>query len=509
MMKKIKLFGSMLAVGMLLSTGISVTAIDSQVQAATQTLAAGKNEIRNNNGQRTITSTKSTVPQSDFVLTVNEDNAEFDENTGTLSGFSEEWVNDNVDKIVQLLNGGQLKIPDTLHGVSVTTIGERGHIGQWGWWSGAFSRYVLQSMIGEDPNDEANIKLGISSIISGNKLTNIEVEAFDSNNLVEIDLPNVTTIDDFAFYDNQLIKINLSSTVNIGDGAFENQNIAPTVMASKDGEVTFDQFKPQLILGNDDKIPAINGLTIETETDIKVEDGKLTGALDENPIELALTLDLGDIPENTGDYSIGSAKLTINPFKEETPPIGGGGAGGGGTGSSVDNDVTDNNTDTNTSNPDNNDTVTILPTPDTSHPYSVYAIRSMRLHKNVSLTNPVKSYKKQSRSKAAKFKIQSVAYDKNGNKRYKVNGGYITANSKYVADSHFRSSKIKQVRVIGNRVNSYKNVRLSKNQQVRSYKKGTKLQVRRIVKHGRTTRFQLTNGRYVTGNKQLLIMDHK
>lgn len=484
MMKKIKLFGSMLAVGMLLSTGISVTAIDSQVQASTQTSVAGKNELRNNNGQRTITSTKSTVPRSDFVLAVNEDNAEFDENTGTLSGFSEEWVNDNVDKIVQLLNGGQLKIPDTLHGVSVTTMGERRH----GNWVGAFSRYVLQSMIGKNPNDEANIKLGISSIIGGNKLTNIGWCAFDGNNLVEIDLPNVTTI---------------------GDDAFGYQNIAPTVTANKDGEVTFDQFKPQLILGNDDKIPAINDLTIETETDIKVEDGKLTGALDENPIELALTLDLGDIPENTGDYSIGSAKLTINPFKEETPPIGGGGAGGGGTGNSVDNDVTDNNTGTNTSNPNNNDTVTILPTPDTSHPYSVYAIRSMRLHKNVSLTNPVKSYKKQSRAKAVNFKVQSVAYDKNGNKRYKVNGGYITANLKYVADSHFRSSKIKQVRVIGNRVNSYKNVRLSKNQQVRSYKKGTKLQVRRIVKHGRTTRFQLTNGRYVTGNKQLLIMDHK
>lgn len=130
------------------------------------------------------------------------------------------------------------------------------------------------------------------------------------------------------------------------------------------------------------------------------------------------------------------------------------------------------------------------------------------LHKNVSLTSPSKSYKKQARAKAANFKVLGVSYDSNGKKRYKVKGGYITASSKYVADSHFRSSKVKQVRVIGKRVNSYKNVALSANQKVRSYKTGTKLTVKRIVKHGRTTRFELSNGRYITGNKQLLIMDH-
>ncbi|WP_290123396.1 DUF5776 domain-containing protein [Secundilactobacillus silagei] len=85
----------------------------------------------------------------------------------------------------------------------------------------------------------------------------------------------------------------------------------------------------------------------------------------------------------------------------------------------------------------------------------------------------------------------------------------MTANSKYVADSHFRSNKVKRVRVIGNKVNSYKDVNLSSNKKVRSYKKGTKLNVKRIVKQGRMTRFELNNGRYITGNKQLLIMDQK
>ena len=37
------------------------------------------------------------------------------------------------------------------------------------------------------------------------------------------------------------------------------------------------------------------------------------------------------------------------------------------------------------------------------------------------------------------------------------------------------------------------------------YKKGARLHVKRLVKHNLTTRYQLTNGHYVTANKKFVI----
>jgi hypothetical protein len=48
----------------------------------------------------------------------------------------------------------------------------------------------------------------------------------------------------------------------------------------------------------------------------------------------------------------------------------------------------------------------------------------------------------------------------------------------------------------------YKSATLSKKNQVKHVKKGQALRVKKVVKHGSTTRFQLTNGHYITGNKQ-------
>jgi len=39
------------------------------------------------------------------------------------------------------------------------------------------------------------------------------------------------------------------------------------------------------------------------------------------------------------------------------------------------------------------------------------------------------------------------------------------------------------------------------------YKSGQKLKIRKIVKFNKTTRFQLTNGKYVSANKKLVIAE--
>ena len=64
--------------------------------------------------------------------------------------------------------------------------------------------------------------------------------------------------------------------------------------------------------------------------------------------------------------------------------------------------------------------------------------------------------------------------------------------------------KNKKITVIAKKgVNSYKNANLT--QKSKHFKKGTRLTVKKIVKHNLTTRYQLSNGHYVTANKKLVI----
>ena len=64
--------------------------------------------------------------------------------------------------------------------------------------------------------------------------------------------------------------------------------------------------------------------------------------------------------------------------------------------------------------------------------------------------------------------------------------------------------KNKQVTVIAKKgVNAYQKANLTK--KVKHYKTGTRLKVKKLVKHNLTTRYQLTNGNFVTANKKLVI----
>ncbi|GAX04015.1 hypothetical protein IWT140_01649 [Secundilactobacillus pentosiphilus] len=399
----------------------------------------------------------------------------------------------------------------------------------------------------------------LTSVTLPENLETIESDAFRDNKLADVKFPDaVKNIHDNAFKNNQLEEVELTSIEHIGADAFSKNKIK-TVSLNKGHEYINDQegtinnpdvghaFRAQSwgsltmpyspTISNEDFAGKLNLTYVMNDLELGAE--RYSVASISNATNLSWNGDRGGIitvkSEEGGSANIGldvyrnhvsmsgSVRLNVDPVSD-TGENGngedgnnGGGSGGDNSGgiTQPDNNNNSGNNNGGTTQPDtdnNNNTTPSTPaTPGTSnnHPYSVYATRAMRLHKNVSLTSPTKSYKKQSRAKAPSFKIQGVAYDKNGKKRYKVKGGYITASSKYVADSHFRSNKVKRVRVIGNKVNSYKDVKLSKNQKLGSYKKGTKIKVSRIVKYGRTTRFQLPNGRYITGNKQLLIMDQK
>ncbi|MFT8908828.1 MAG: DUF5776 domain-containing protein [Lentilactobacillus diolivorans] len=81
----------------------------------------------------------------------------------------------------------------------------------------------------------------------------------------------------------------------------------------------------------------------------------------------------------------------------------------------------------------------------------------------------------------------------------------MTAKASYVQTVYYQSlPKSRVITVIGKKgVNAYRTAKLTK--QVKHYKNRTQLRVKKIVRHQSTTRYQLTNGDYVTGNKQLII----
>ncbi|KPN84107.1 hypothetical protein RZ78_03880 [Apilactobacillus kunkeei] len=152
-------------------------------------------------------------------------------------------------------------------------------------------------------------------------------------------------------------------------------------------------------------------------------------------------------------------------------------------------------------------------------PRNVYMVKGFYRYSSVNFShkNRIQGYKKQARPNAVMFRIVGETTNKNGLKRYKVyqivrnkkglfrvdhkKWGYITTKPSYVKPLYY-SSKVRSVRVIGSRIRAYKNVKLTKS--VKSYKRGTVLNVKAVNKIGTTYRLQLTNGSYISANKNLV-----
>ncbi|KIM18782.1 hypothetical protein HW41_03165 [Apilactobacillus kunkeei] len=152
-------------------------------------------------------------------------------------------------------------------------------------------------------------------------------------------------------------------------------------------------------------------------------------------------------------------------------------------------------------------------------PRNVYMVKGFYRYSSVNFShkNRIQGYKKQARPNAVMFRIVGETTNNNGLKRYKVyqivpnkkglfrvdykKWGYITTKLSYVKPLYY-SSKVRSVRVIGSRIRAYKNIKLTKS--VKSYKRGTVLNVKAVKKVGTTYRLQLTNGSYISANKNLV-----
>ncbi|MFD1548545.1 DUF5776 domain-containing protein [Levilactobacillus fuyuanensis] len=142
----------------------------------------------------------------------------------------------------------------------------------------------------------------------------------------------------------------------------------------------------------------------------------------------------------------------------------------------------------------------------------IYATKGLNLYAKPTLTRSAKQahYAKKSRMNRPMFKVIGFATSKNGVKRYRVkdlNGrrvtGYITTRTDYVAPVYY-AGKPKQLMVINPQgLNGYAKKNLTGKRV--HYRQGQVLRVKQIVSHNLTTRFILSNGQYVSGNKKLVI----
>jgi len=146
----------------------------------------------------------------------------------------------------------------------------------------------------------------------------------------------------------------------------------------------------------------------------------------------------------------------------------------------------------------------------------VYSTKKIGLYSNKNFSKKTVKhwYTKQKRTNRPMFVVTGFATSKNGNLRYKVKDvnhgsktagktGYMTTKQTHVVNVYYQAkhNKIQVINAKG--INSYKQKTL-KTKQVH-YKKGKILKVKKLVRHNKTTRYQLTNGQYITGNKKLII----
>lgn len=142
----------------------------------------------------------------------------------------------------------------------------------------------------------------------------------------------------------------------------------------------------------------------------------------------------------------------------------------------------------------------------------IYATRKIGLYDSPTFTKQsrLQWYAQKSRMNRPMFKIIGTATSKNGVKRYQVvdlNGqgitGYITAKTAYSTRLHYttRPSRVTVINPDG--LNAY--TKKSLTGKSIHYRQGQVLKVKRVVTHNLNTRLVLSNGRYISGNKKLVI----
>ncbi|MCT3398504.1 exo-alpha-sialidase [Lentilactobacillus hilgardii] len=152
-------------------------------------------------------------------------------------------------------------------------------------------------------------------------------------------------------------------------------------------------------------------------------------------------------------------------------------------------------------------TTATAPSTSVAKPFKVVATKALYRYNNVNFSkaNRIKHYAKKSITKAPVFTVVATTKSSNGALRYQLSdGSYITTKAGYVTKL-YNQAKTKTLRVINPKGTwEYKFSKLTKKSAVKHLKKSKVVKVKKLVRKGTATRYQLTNGHYVTGNKQFV-----
>ncbi|MFD1454485.1 BspA family leucine-rich repeat surface protein [Levilactobacillus lanxiensis] len=148
---------------------------------------------------------------------------------------------------------------------------------------------------------------------------------------------------------------------------------------------------------------------------------------------------------------------------------------------------------------------------------SLTGIRKLGLYRQPTFTSRQRLtwYKRQPRGRQPQLVVIGQRLSRHGRPRYRVRDvnhqsptyrltGYVTTQPAYVQPTYYSPrQRARVITVINPRgVNQYRRATLTG--KVRHVRQGQQLRVKRLVRHHLTTRFYLTNGQYVTANRQLV-----
>lgn len=147
-------------------------------------------------------------------------------------------------------------------------------------------------------------------------------------------------------------------------------------------------------------------------------------------------------------------------------------------------------------------------------PNKVVAVKSLALYRkpNFSKNSKLNSFAKMPQMRQAQFQVLGVVKAKNGRLRFHVKDinkhsktykrtGYITAAKSFVQTADY-TTFTKRVTVINAKgLNSYKSSKLT-GKVKHHYRQGQVLKIKRLIHRGQSFSFMLTNGSYVTANRQ-------
>lgn len=146
---------------------------------------------------------------------------------------------------------------------------------------------------------------------------------------------------------------------------------------------------------------------------------------------------------------------------------------------------------------------------------AVYALKKVGLYRRPTFTpqNRRHFYPQKPRTQRPQFVVTGYARSQEGRLRYRVRDvnhhsatfdqhGYLTAATSYVVPTYYQRAP-KRIRVINPKgVNGYRQKNLT--HQVKHYRRGQVLRVKKLVFYHLTSRLVLSNGDYLTANKTLV-----